>query len=89
MNRLIAELCENRLVRVGYSQSEVFKVDRQTNEMIKLTASAQLTYDMLGVSYPWEQLSSFFQTYHLTPLFYDCNGSSAKENEMVNPYGCS
>ena len=86
VNRLISDVCMERLVNVGFIQSDLFKVDPETNEMIKLTASSKLTYYSTGIewSYPLEQLSSFFQTYNLTPVFYDCNGSWDREQEMVN-----
>ena len=68
------EVCgeKKREVRIAYNQYNQydgrFEVDNVTNTMVEFPVA-----DLPIYAYEWERLSSFFQTYNLSPVFYDCN----------------
>ena len=72
VNRPMKEVCaEKREVRIAYNQYPgIFEVDNVTNTMVEYSLSDKSSHDW---AYEWEILSSFLQTYNLSPVFYWCN----------------
>ena len=70
---------ENREVRIAFNQFPgTIEVDNVTNTVVEYSLSDKWRHDE---AYEWETLSSFFLTYNLSPVFYDCNETWGWFNE--------
>ena len=77
------EVCaEKREVRIAFNQNPgTLEVDNVTNTVVEYDFSDKWSHEEAYVAQDWEILSSFFQTYNLSPVFYDCNETWGWFNE--------